>query len=210
MSAIRVSGDLLRQSLRLARLPLTAIEHVARRRGVEVSEWYPSRAFERVEGDVERVVGSLLGDGALVEEGHRHLARVQQLQHARRLDAYAEERRAVAHARFDERHRAAVAQRHELDAAAEAFDEEVVAEAEERKADAQEAARRQSDAVEREAREARAAVSAARRNAEAVRVAEEAAVLEHEEQAEEADERARQAGGAASAAKRTRATRGNA
>ena len=204
MTAIRVSGDLLRQSLRLARLPLTAIEHVARRQGVDVSDWYPSRAFERVEGDVERVVGSLLRDDALVEEGHRHLARVHQLQHAGRLDAYAEGRRAAAQARFDQRHQAAVAQRHALHAAAEAFEEDVVAEAEERHADAQEATRRQSDVVDRKAREALAAVSAARRNAEAVRVAEESAVLQHEERAAEADERA---GKAARAAKRTQATR---
>jgi hypothetical protein len=197
MKTTTVTRGLVRRGLRAARTPLDAAEVFARRQGVDVVDWYPARAFEGIEGDVKRVVGALLRDAVLVEEGYRHRARVDELRYARRLQLQAEGQRLAAEERFEQRHPVATGQRLAVDQAARALEHEHDAEADVRRDEARQAAGRQRALVDDEVQESRASVRAARRAADSVRVAEEAGVLEHEVRAAEAEEQARSAGNAA-------------
>ena len=58
----------LELTFRAARLPLTAVETVTRRRG---TDWPPAIAFTRVEGAMFQVAAGVLNDDALAAEGKR-------------------------------------------------------------------------------------------------------------------------------------------
>ena len=161
MKPTTVTRSLVRQVLRVCRAPLDLAEVFARRQGVDVVDWYPARAFEGIEGDVKRMVGAVLRDPVLVEEGYRNRARVDELRHAHRLRLQAEGQRFTAEARFHARHQAATEQGHALDRAAQALEHEHDAEADARRAEARQAARRQRSVVDTQLQESRASVRAA-------------------------------------------------
>jgi hypothetical protein len=88
-------------ALGAARLPLTAIERMAGRSGD--AEWPPALAFEAFGANVKQVVGSLLRDEVLVDEGRLQTAKVAELREAARLDAVAKQREREADTELRER-----------------------------------------------------------------------------------------------------------
>jgi hypothetical protein len=91
----------LNVSLHVARLPVTAIELLA---GHSTdSSWPPSLAFESFEANVRQVVGSLLRDDQLTEQGRLSSAKVAELRQAARLEATADQRRMAADRTFEQR-----------------------------------------------------------------------------------------------------------
>jgi hypothetical protein len=204
MNVTTITRAVVRRGIRNLRLPLDLAESAALRRGADIEGWYPARAFEGLEGDAKRVLGALLRDPVLVEEGYRHRARVDEIRHARRLHLQAEGQRRAAEARHEERHRTAVEQERAVDTAALALEHERVVEGARRHSGARQAAQRQRAVVDDRAQDAQAVARAAERAAESVRVGEESAVLEHAERAAQADKEARAAG---QAAERTHAAR---
>ena len=94
------------QWLRLVRLPLTAVEGVARR-GKDNAEWPPAVAFERVESTVRQLVGSLVGDEELVQKAQLQRAKADELAKAAQERAKAEQRKQAADAGLAQREKQA-------------------------------------------------------------------------------------------------------
>lgn len=101
MELATISRTIACQGLRGLRLPLDVAESVARVAGVEVDErWAPSVAFEGLEGETKRLVGTLIGDDELLEQGLRQRARVEELRQSAYMQAVAEGTRAEADTRL--------------------------------------------------------------------------------------------------------------
>jgi hypothetical protein len=83
-----VPRTVLNTYLRAARLPLTAAERIAKQQGNEA--WPPALAFESAQAGVETVVGSLLRDAELIENGRLRQAKVAKLRQAGELKTEAE------------------------------------------------------------------------------------------------------------------------
>ncbi|MCU1453403.1 MAG: hypothetical protein JWN46_1549 [Acidimicrobiales bacterium] len=160
--------------LSAARLPLTAAETLLRRQGDE--EWPPTLVFEGFEASIKQVVGGLLRDETLVDEGRFTAAKVDRLRHAAELDTIAEQHRAQADAELEERYQADERQRAQAEERARERKAELArkAAADKRKAQAnarkaEEAAAQaeaaQEQALNREERRARAKTVSAKQAA---------------------------------------------
>ena len=88
-------GAVVRASLGIARLPLTAVETIAGR-SQDGAAWPPALVFESFKSGAKQVAGSLLGDDTLVEEGRLGQAKVAQLRKAAEMEAVAAQRSAWA------------------------------------------------------------------------------------------------------------------
>jgi len=88
-------------ALSTARLPLTVLERAAGHTGDE--SWPPALAFESLEANVKQIIGSIVRDDVLVDEGRTMEARVIELREANRLEALAERERATANQEFTQR-----------------------------------------------------------------------------------------------------------
>jgi hypothetical protein len=140
----------VRTYLQVTRLPLTAIEAVLQKNGQD--DWPPALAFESFGAGVKEIVGTVLSDDELVQEGRLTRAKVAQLRKAADLEAVAEQRKAEADAQFEQRREADEQRREQV----------------ERQADQREAALERAKADEKRAVENKAAQKAdAARAAEA-------------------------------------------
>jgi hypothetical protein len=74
--------------LQAARLPLTAVQRIARQQDNEA--WPPAVAFEAIEARIDTVLGAALRDDALVTKGTVKAARVEELRKAATLDSAAD------------------------------------------------------------------------------------------------------------------------
>lgn len=193
------------QGLRGLRLPLDVAESVARVAAVEVDErWVPSVAFEGLEGETKRLVGTLIGDDELLEQGLRQGARVEELRQSAHMQAVAEGTRAEADTRLRRSRRFAQEQHEAIaEAAREAVEgaeekrrqgrERVRHETEQRKQMADRAEQKRFEAVEDISRVARD--RELREETEALAQEAKAAELEAEAQTlAEAEERVRRLG----------------
>jgi len=183
MQEIRQSALML--WLKGVRLPLTAVESVAKR-GQDTASWPPSIAFEKVEASVKEVVGRITGDDQLLG-----MARLQRAEVAKRQEALFKKGEAER-LRQDARQRAE-AEKARVEDRREAA-EERAEEREERLAEERRAAERQTaekaaskKAAARKAAAARqAATDRKAKQAEQRRLREEAQALAAREQAVEA------------------------
>ena len=93
--------DVRRNALALwfagARLPLTAVEAVAKR-GTDTARWPPALAFDKVEATVKEAVGKLTRDEQLVALARLQMAEVHKREEAAAKQAEAAEARAQANA----------------------------------------------------------------------------------------------------------------
>jgi hypothetical protein len=119
---ILVSG-----SLRVARLPVTVVERVARQQ--DNRRWPPALAYESLEASIETVLGSLLRDDVLVDKGQVRRAKVAQLRKAAELRTLAAQERARAGEQHAERRDEIADQRAETAQRAEQRKQEVVRQA---------------------------------------------------------------------------------
>lgn len=130
------------QGLRSLRLPLDVAESVARAAGVDVDDrWAPSVAFEGLEGETKRLVGTLMGDVELLEQGLRQRARVEELRQSAHMRGVAQGTRAEADARLRRSRRVAKEQHEAIAEAAR----EAVQGAEEQRRQGRERVRRQAE-----------------------------------------------------------------
>ena len=144
----------VRTGFRAARLPLTVAETVFRRD----DEWAPTRAYETVEGRLKQVMGRVVRDDGLVEEGILEQAKTAQLGKAAALESSAEREKEAADAAFEQRRKADEAER-----------ERVAEQAAERKRAAeQDRVRKQQRVEAKAAQKARASQEAKARSEEAV------------------------------------------
>jgi len=167
--------NVVREALRQMHRPIALAERVARRVGVDVpDEWLPERAFERFEGDVQRLVGSLLRDAELTEEGRRHDARAKELRRAARLEGEADAKRTAAKARFTARHETVERQRKAVGKAAAELERQRAAEHDAGRKRARQIARGREEAAAQADRARQQTADQAERAAAATRVVEEA------------------------------------
>jgi hypothetical protein len=82
---VNVLSELTKTHLRVARLPLTAVEAVAK----PESDWAPARAFEGYEARVKELVGGLVDDEELLSSARVQRARLAQLDRAEEKQAEA-------------------------------------------------------------------------------------------------------------------------
>jgi hypothetical protein len=121
------------------RLPLSGLEAITGHR--DDDSWSPALAFEGFEASAKVVLGSVLRDPRLVDEGHLQQAKLSELRRATELEDKAEQVRAAADAQAQAR--VEQADRRHDQADEEARQRKRAAEARQRKAQ-QEAKRRQA------------------------------------------------------------------
>jgi hypothetical protein len=109
--------------LRAVRLPLTAVELAAKQRSNQ--QWPPTLAFESFEAAVETVLGSVLGDSALVDKGRLRQAKVAQLRKAAELDTVAAQEAEQAEQRLQARREHVADERESTERSAEQRKREV-------------------------------------------------------------------------------------
>lgn len=170
-----------------ARLPLTIAERVVERTGLDMSAWPPVIAYDSAEGQAKQVLGQILRDEGLVDEGIRQQAAARHRAGAEVLSTEAEEIRRSADTRLEERVGRAEKGRDEAHRQAEERKAEVRREEDKAKQEARQRARAREEAVKRAARARDKAVQAKERQAELARVEAEAKALEKESEAVQAE-----------------------
>jgi colicin import membrane protein len=203
MSTIQqIPRSAVRLGLAATRLPLTTAEVVLGKQGDDA--WAPALVFEGVEAQVEQVLGALLRDEVLVDDGRLRSAKVERLRHAAEAEAEAARLRDDADETFAERRERIEAEKAEADRAESERKAQIARDEAEAKRKAEAEARkaeREAAATERKAKQA-AQRKARRSKAEALGAEEQALA---EEQA--ATARARDAMEADAKVKATKAAR---
>lgn len=203
MSTIQqIPRSAVRLGLAATRLPLTAAEVVLGKQ--DNADWPPALLFEGVEAQIEEVLGGLLHDDVLADDGRLRRAKVERLRQATAKEAEAEQLREQADTTFEQRREEV--ERKKADAArAEAERKDAIAAEEAEATRAAEAGaaeeRRAAEAAERKAKQA--AQRKARRSKAAALGAEEKALAEEKAAAA----RARDAQQADTKVKATKAAR---
>ncbi|MDQ1397802.1 MAG: hypothetical protein QOG64_3061, partial [Acidimicrobiaceae bacterium] len=144
MDIQEINRFFVRTSLQAARLPLQAAEAVLHR-GDQTDEWPPSLAFDGFEASVKQIVGSVLRDKTLVEEGRLEQAKVAQLRKAAELETLADQRKVEADTKFQQRREADEQRRRQVEQETAQREQKLDQEKAEKK--------RQADAEAREAEE---------------------------------------------------------
>jgi hypothetical protein len=191
VSLITIPRTAVKVALQGLRLPITGIEAIAGQQGND--SWPPVIAFDGFEASAKQVVGSILRDETLVEEGRVQQAKVIELRRAIELDAEAEQTRAAADAALRARRDDAARQRRHAEAEAErreqAIEQDRVAQAERTAKQLNEKA----TTIERSDRARDNRVSALERNARRTRVDEEMAAVKQQSRAVQATKSAKDA-----------------
>jgi hypothetical protein len=173
-----------RAYLRIARLPLTAVQRVT---GHREQQWPPTLAFESFEAGVESVVGSLVGDESLTQSAQVRRAKLMKLREAAVLKTEADQKRHQADETFQAKREAAEKQRDTAAQQAKKREAELERKAEEREAQARKKAAKktatarkakakQDEVIERDERAAK--LEALDAEAEALDAAKEAVEAE--------------------------------
>ena len=183
-----IPRTVVRTWLRAAHVPLRVVELVAHRD--RDAEWPPALAFESFDAQVKQVVGSVLRDDELVEEGRLIEAKVGQLRKAAQLETVAQRRKATAAAKEQATRESAEQRRRRV--AREASERKAAlereAEAKKRRADA--AAQRKKTAAAQAEASTRKAVERQERSAARTRVAAQRQAVSKQRAATSAKKRA--------------------
>ncbi len=174
--------------LRTARLPLKAVESVARR-GEQDAEWAPALAFDSFEASVKQIAGSIFRDEELVEEGKLAQARVGQLRKAVELDALAEQRKAEADAEYQQRRAADEQRRRQVEQEASQREAALEREKREKAQRLEEEQRRKREQAARVEQVEEKIVEKQERGAHKTRISAEREALQHERDAVAAKKR---------------------
>jgi hypothetical protein len=167
-TAVRLTLDGLR-------LPVIAAENIAGQR--DNDSWPPAVLFESFEATVKQVVGSVIRDETLVDEGRIQQAKVGELRKAVELEVEADQKRAVADGELQARRQTAEQQRRKVEEDTRRREQAIEREkrAAEQKAEREAAERRA--AVDRAADVRDKRVSATERQARLTRVEAESTAL---------------------------------
>ncbi len=176
------------------RLPICGVEALTGQTGN--ASWPPAIAFEGFEAGVKQVVGSILRDEELVDEGRIQQAKVTELRRAVELEVQADQTRAAAARELRERRARAKEER--TKAAQDALRREQMIERDKRAAEqrverelAEKAAAIEATAQRRDKR-----VAAVERDASLTRVEQESAAVARQRRAVQATKAANNAGDA--------------
>ena len=184
MKIATVPRTLVHRSLSSLRLPLELAESVARAAGLEVDErWPPSLAFEGFEAETKRLVGSLLRDEELMDEGLRQRAKTAELRQSLRLQAVADATHSRAERRLERTEEALEEQRRAIAEAEEAAEQDVEAKRRQGRNKVRQETARRREAVGKADEDRREVVAEAERAARRRRLQEESAALAQEQRA---------------------------
>jgi hypothetical protein len=167
--------------MRALRLPLTTAELAAGKQND--TAWPPALAFESFEATAEVMVGSVLRDDELVQQGRLTQAKVAELREAARLETIAEQRRFESDAEYQRRKERADEQRRAAAEQAEARKKAVEEREARERAEADRKAQRRKDEVERAETVTKDALADRARDARAEQLDREAEALEREREA---------------------------
>jgi colicin import membrane protein len=182
MQIQEIPRNVVKGYLRAARLPLTAAESVLRR-GQETEDWAPTMAFEGVEANVKQVLGSLLRDEKLVEEGRLSQAKLAQLRKAAELEAVAQQHKVQADAEYQQRRQADEQRARQVEQQADAREAAVKRQQAEDKRRVEAEARRKEEAAAKAQEATDKAIAKQERAARATRIAAEQEALAEERNA---------------------------
>jgi hypothetical protein len=164
-----ITRTMVRTWLKTARLPITLAESTLHR-GENTEEWPPALAFGAFESGVKQVVGSLIRDRDLANEGRVERAQVAQLRKASELDAIAEVREVEADAELRARQVADAQRAESIEAEADARREAEARRRDDEKRRAEEKARRAETVGRKADAETAKSVARAERSARTTRV----------------------------------------
>lgn len=191
MEIAEIPRTLVTRGLRGLHLPVAVVERAARVAGVDLDErWSPLVAYESFEGEAKRIAGTLVHDGALVEEGLRQRAKAAELRRSGRLHAVAEGTRAKADADLRRREKASAQQLRAVEEAASSAEQQIERQrhsGHDRVAKQETKARQAADEADAERREIAAKAERAARRKEIV---EETKALQSELEATELEAQA--------------------
>lgn len=172
--------------LQALRLPISVAETALRRGRDDAEGWGPALAFDSFGANVKQLVGSVVGDRELSDQGRLQQAKVTELRRAAELRAEAEARKVAADAELRERREDGDARRERVERTAQATEAGLDQQRRQREQRLEaEAARREQAAAEAEAA-AKKAVARQERAARATRVAAEREAQLEERRAVEA------------------------
>lgn len=192
----------VRATLLGLRLPICGVEVLTGQTGN--ASWPPAMAFEGFEAGVKQVVGSILRDEELVDEGRIQQAKVTELRRAVELEVRADQKRAAGDRELREQQARAKAERNKAEQ--DALRREKVIERDQRAAEqrvAQELAKKAA-AIQATAQTRDKRVTAAEREASLTRVDQESTALKQQRRAVQAT---KAAGNASDALERKKAER---
>ena len=187
MSAQTLPGSVIRIGLHSARLPLSTAERLVGRVGLDISAFPPVAAYDAVEAQFKMVIGRLLSDEALFEEGERQEEAIRRRAGAARMAARAADVRDAAEERLDGAVSGAERLRDDVHERAEQRRAEIEREEAQARRQAEEKARRREEAERRAARTRQKAVEAKERQAELERIKAESEALDRRQEAVDAD-----------------------
>jgi len=176
-----INRTIINASFQGLRLPLTAVERVTH--NSEEPAWPPAVAFESFEAGAKKVLGSILRDDDLVEQGRLLQAKVSELAEAERLETKAEITRQAAAAELAERQEAAQRQREEAEARAEERETALARETVAKKDKAAEEARKRQAAAAKAEELRERVLTTQERAAKRTRISAEAIVLDQKSEA---------------------------
>lgn len=182
-----IPRTLVRNYFDAARLPLKAAGSVLRR-GDKSAEWAPALAFDAVEANVKQVVGALLRDDELTQEGRLAQAKVAQLRKAADLETLATQAKAEADAEYRQRIEADEQAKATIEDQAEAREAALADEKARRQREAAAKARRQAEAARKAAAAEEQVVAKQERAARSTRVRAEQEAVRDQRKALEATE----------------------
>jgi hypothetical protein len=146
-TAHKLPRVLVQSYLHAARIPLTAVARLARQQDNE--QWPPTLAYQSFEAGVETIVGSVLGDTTLVENGQLRKARIAELRKAADLSTVAEQERTIAETNAEERRAKIAADRKETERRAQQSKQDIERQAELHEQKIQEKATKKATAARR-------------------------------------------------------------
>ena len=187
MSAGPIPRTLVRLSLTGIRLPISIAQHLGERSGIDIGGFPAVSAYDSVEAQAKQVLGRIIHDDLLVDEGERQAAAARRRSGAEWLSSEAEEIRDEADTRLEERVGQAEESREEAERRLAERQALIRLEEEEARKEAQARARRKEAAARRAARAREKAVEAKERKAELARIQAESEALEKESRAVEGE-----------------------
>jgi hypothetical protein len=187
-NARKLPGLVVGTSLQAARLPLNAAAKVTGQSGNE--EWKPAVLFEGAEATVERTLGGLLRDDALLSRGQLRQARIAKLKQAVQLETIAEQERLEADNELATRRDAVERRREQVEETTEQREQRLEQEAAKRKQQASKTAAQRKTAAQKQAAATRKAVERQERDAKLAAAEAETAALTKEKAALAAEDKA--------------------
>jgi hypothetical protein len=176
-----INRRLIDTNLQVLRLPLTAVERITNK--TEVSDWPPAVAFESFEATAKKVLGSILRDDELVEQGRLLEAKVSELAEAERLETKADMQREAAAAELQQKQEAATRAREAAERKAEEREAALDREKAAKKRQVTETARKREAAVDKADELRDRVITAQERAAKRTRIVAESAALEDKSEA---------------------------